>query len=167
VFSQHPFSNTFDTIIATKSARGQFYHSTLANSLAHIAKQKFNNVLAEVSLFVQYVKLARVFADYDHELLDTDFEEYGEYKQAVEGHEKVAGRLASRRQFILTQAVCDLFAEDRESGRAGSSADKQLSKQHFAEVSKHLNPALSLSYLSELFGPGIHALILGSDWESM
>lgn len=119
---------------------------------------------------MQYVNVARVFAAYDHELLDTDSEEYGEYKQAVEGHEKELGRLgmrASRRRYILTQAVRGLFAENCEGSRAGLSEDKQLSKLHFAQMGKHLNTALGLSYLSEVFGPGIHALMLGADWESM
>ncbi|KEQ78212.1 hypothetical protein M436DRAFT_35360 [Aureobasidium namibiae CBS 147.97] len=137
-------------IVATQDARSHFHYATLADSLAHVAKQKFNNVLAEVSLSVQYVNVAHVFADNDYE------KEFGRL-----------GMRASRRRYILTQAVRGMFAETREGGRAGLPEDKQLSKQHFAEMSKHLNTALSLSYLSEVFGPGMHALMLGADWESM
>lgn len=158
----------YKDIVATRDARGQFHYSTLAEFLAHVTKQKFNNVLAEVSLLVQYVNVARVFADYDCELLDNDSEEYGQYKKVVEGHEKEFGRLgmvALRRQYILTQAVRGLFAGNREGGRAGLTEDKQLSKQHFPEMNKHLNAALTLSYLREVFDPGIHALMLGADLE--
>ena len=139
----------------------------MADPLAHVAKQKFNDVPAELSLLVQYINIARVFADYDHELLDTDSEEYGQYKQAVEGREGRLGMRASRRRYILTQAVRGLFVEDHEGGRAGLSEDKQSSKLHFAQMGKHLNTVLSLLYLCEASRPGIHALMLGSDWESM
>jgi hypothetical protein len=51
----------YKDIVATSDAREEFHYSSLAESLAHLARQKFNNVLAEVSLLVEYVNVACVF----------------------------------------------------------------------------------------------------------
>ena len=60
-----------------------------------------------------------------------------------------------------------MFGDDREGGRADVDEEKKLSRVHYAQMDKHLNTALSLSYLKAAFGPGIHALMLGSAWEAM
>lgn len=48
-----------------------------------------------------------------------------------------------------------MFAEDRVGGRAGLPEDKQLSKLHLAQMNKHLNTALSLSYLCKTPRSGV------------
>jgi hypothetical protein len=162
--------NMYKDIVSTQDARGLFHYFELADSLTNLAHQKFNNVLAEVSLLVQYVTVAGVFAEYHHELVDPDSPEYAKYKQTVEGNEREFGRLgmrSSRRRYILTKTVRGMFGEDREGGIADVGEEKKLSRVDYAQMDKHLNTALSLSYLKAAFGPGINALMLSSVQEAV
>lgn len=60
-----------------------------------------------------------------------------------------------------------MFGEHGEGHRPGLSEDKQLAKSHFTKMEKLLNTALALSYLGDAVSPGIHALLIASDWEEL
>jgi hypothetical protein len=160
----------YQDIVATEGRGGAHHYSSLANSLVCLTKQKFENVFSEVSLLVRYVNIAHVYSEFENELQDKKSSEYQKYKAAVEGHEKDFGKLhmgVSRRQYILTQAVRGVFGEHGEGHCSGLSEDKQLAKSHFTKMEKLLNTALALSYLGDAFSPGIHALMIASDWEEL
>jgi hypothetical protein len=74
---------------------------------------------------------------------------------------------SSRRRYILTKTVRGMFGEDREGGIADVGEEKKLSRVDYAQMDKHLNTALSLSYLKAAFGPGINALMLSSVQEAV
>ncbi|THY53997.1 hypothetical protein D6C99_03633 [Aureobasidium pullulans] len=155
----------YQDIVATEGPGGAHHYSSLANSLVCLTKQKFENVFSEVSLLVRYVNTAHVYSEFENELQDKKSSEYKKYKAAVEGHKKEFGKLhmgASRRQ-----RVRGVFGEHGERHRPGLSEDKQLAKSHFTKMEKLLDTALALSYLGDAIGPGIHALLIASDWEEL
>jgi hypothetical protein len=160
----------YKDISATEDARTRFHYSAMAESLAAIVKQTFDNIFSEVSLMVRHIEAAYVYAAFDEELKDVNSVEYAHYKQAAQGNEREFGRLgmrSSRRHYILTQAVRGMFGEHQEGGRASVDEDKKLAKTHYSEMNTHLTTALTLSYLSDAFGPGIHALMIASGWQTM
>ena len=136
-------------LLDTEEDRVRGHYSSLGETLEVIAKQKFHNVLSEVNLLVSYLEAAEVYTAFEDELLDETSEQYADFCGTMQdGTPQTASH---RRQYILTQAVCGVFGDD-----------KQLAKERYGKMEKYLKIALTLFSLSAVFGPGIHALLVSS-----
>jgi hypothetical protein len=147
-------------LLATGDDRTRNHYSSLDESLAAVARQKFNNVFTEVCFPVSYIGAADVYTAFEAELQDQTSTQYAEYFKVIQGGgaKRVNANSASHRQYILAQAVRGMFGEDSEGS---------LHKKHYGGMEKYLKTALTLHYLSDVFGPGVHALLISSSWEKM
>jgi hypothetical protein len=114
-------------LLATGDDRTRNHYSCLDESLAAVARQKFNNVFTEVCLLVSYIGAADVYTAFEAELQDQTSTQYAEFFKVIQGSgaNRVTANSASRRQYILTQAVRGMFGEDSEGS---------LHKKHHGQV---------------------------------
>jgi hypothetical protein len=142
-------------------------YADLATSLMKLNEKKVQSIYAQVQLLIQYVNTAKMFVSFDRELQNQDSEAFADYKAIVDQDPREYGRLGlanTRRQFLLSQSVLALFPQVDGVGQA---EQKKAAKTHFATLHRALKTALTLYWLGATLGPGIHAMLIDSDWESM